>query len=84
MGGKIMTTIIGITGYQGTDPRTSAVVLASDVASTLQNWEAKGDVAYMQRTRKEAQKIYINDSGDAAIAMSGVGIASIPNSSMTF
>ena len=66
-----MTTIIGVTGYSGTEPRTSAVVLASDVATTHQNWEARGDVAVMQRTRKDSQKIYVNNAGDAAIAMSG-------------
>lgn len=67
-----MTTLIGIAGYNKTEPRSQSIVLASDIATTQQNWEASGDVAHMQRTRKESQKIHINDAGDAAIAMSGV------------
>lgn len=63
-----MTTLIGIHASNGEE----GIILASDINRTQTSWQPRGDIAYRQQIRSETQKIYVNDSRDIAICMSGL------------
>lgn len=62
-----MTTIVGIKS----GIHKPSVVLASDLAMTETQWKSAGDVAYMQQTRADVQKIFVSEDNDFAAAISG-------------
>ncbi|MDD5192971.1 MAG: hypothetical protein PHF67_00115 [Candidatus Nanoarchaeia archaeon] len=63
-----MTTLVGIRAGQVKE----GVVLASDLSQTKTVWSPQGDVAYRQQTKLEGQKIYVDDSRQLAVCMSGI------------
>jgi 20S proteasome alpha/beta subunit len=64
-----MTTIVGICTGKG----KKAIVLASDLAGTQEEWKPTGaDIAVREQTRIPSQKIYVSDDRNVAIGMSGV------------
>jgi len=67
-----MTTLIGIKTKESKNPHAESVVLASDMNTTTSSWKASGDIAVRQQTKSESQKIYVNDSRDVALCMTGV------------
>jgi len=64
-----MTTNIGIESKL--DEKNPAVVLASDLTVTRQEYVDKGDFVIRNTTKGETQKIHIATSGDFAIAIAG-------------
>ena len=63
-----MTTLVGIKAEMG----KKGVVFGSDLSSTIISWESRGDTAYKQQTKQDSQKIYVNNSGTAALGMAGI------------
>ncbi|MFH1501225.1 MAG: hypothetical protein ABIE22_04745 [archaeon] len=63
-----MTTIVGIKAEKGVE----GIVLASDLAGTREEWQARGDIAVRKQSQSETQKIYVDEKQEAAISMTGV------------
>jgi len=64
-----MTTILGLKAERG---KNKGVILASDMSSTYEFRDDKGDVIIKRQGRTQNQKIYMNNKGDFVVAMSGI------------
>ena len=64
-----MTTIVGLNVIKG---KNKGVVLASDMASTYEYKDDRGNIIVKKQGRISSQKIYVSKNRDFALAMSGI------------
>ena len=63
-----MTTLIGLV----TKKDETGVILASDLTTTHESWETKGDVAVRKQSQTESRKIHVSDDKNLAVSMAGL------------
>lgn len=63
-----MTTLVGICA----EKNEPAVVLASDISATFEDWEQRGDIARRVMQKGDTEKIYVDQGRELAVGMSGI------------